>query len=323
MDFTIIEKVFDTWSDFEVWREEKELETSSKLVKRTFRKSNTWTTIMYTCQHARGTDRQHLVRLIFEVRLYRDGLVEVVACFGHCGHVHPLPLFKTEVDDYEDSESVTEAKIHKILEDHGFASTSASGAYTLDSGTIRLIFEVRLYRDGLVEVVACFGHCGHVHPLPLFKTEVDDYEDSESVTEAKIHKILEDHGFASTSASGAYTLDSGTSSSEGNSQSQACSNGRGDDVAEGRNGDIHDEEIVVDDFPRPVPSEDTVAKEKTLEAYRRFEKKLVQMGEVMQMFVEEQRYDLMNKFSEVLDILMQQVPSELASQTSLGKLSNV
>ncbi|VDN24814.1 unnamed protein product [Cylicostephanus goldi] len=165
----------------------------------------------------------------------------------------------------------------------------------------------QLHRDGLVEVVSCFGHCGHPHPLPT-STE---------------NEVSRDHELANTNASGAYTLDPSTSSYE--SSSQTCSNDDFDideeeDVE--HEGEGEDEVIIVDDVPQPVPSQDTVAKEKTLEAYRRFEQKLLQVGELMQMFVEDQRYDLMNKFNDMLELVMQQVPPDLINRTNFGKQLN-
>ncbi|EYB81061.1 hypothetical protein Y032_0393g596 [Ancylostoma ceylanicum] len=101
-DFSIVQKSFSSWADFEVWRDQKQLETSSKLVKRSIRDCRNWTSSMYTCKKSstatvvqkerkrsykkRTSDNGKNCPCFARVRLYKDGRVEVVACFGHYGH---------------------------------------------------------------------------------------------------------------------------------------------------------------------------------------------------------------------------------------------
>ncbi|EYC03750.1 hypothetical protein Y032_0092g2604 [Ancylostoma ceylanicum] len=96
---------------------EKERETCSKLVKRHTRKSSKGTIYMYLCQHARRTGTSSSTPLkekkrnrktkrvnkhcscFARVHHRRDGHVEVVSCFGHCGHdvnSASLPLSKND-----------------------------------------------------------------------------------------------------------------------------------------------------------------------------------------------------------------------------------
>ncbi|RCN52979.1 zinc finger, C2H2 type [Ancylostoma caninum] len=109
-DFSILRISFSSWADFEVWRDQKQVETSSRLVKRSVRDCLNWTSSMYTCKKSstskdvpKERKRSYKKRTIDNgkncpcfarasifffllVRLYKDGRVDVVACFGHYGH---------------------------------------------------------------------------------------------------------------------------------------------------------------------------------------------------------------------------------------------
>ncbi|KAL6743988.1 hypothetical protein Aduo_016968 [Ancylostoma duodenale] len=101
-DFSIVRISFSSWADFEVWRDQKQVETCSRLVKRSIRDCLNWTSSMYTCKKSssskdvpkerkrsykkRTSDNGKNCPCFARVRLYKDERVDVVACFGHYGH---------------------------------------------------------------------------------------------------------------------------------------------------------------------------------------------------------------------------------------------
>ncbi|KHJ85821.1 zinc finger, C2H2 type [Oesophagostomum dentatum] len=250
-DFTIIVKMFDSWTDFEMWREQKELETFSKLVKRTYRKSNCWTTITYTCQHSRGSSKdlrelkkraRRKTRLcrncpcFAKVKHRRDEVVEVIACFGHCGHPHPAYM------------TAREGERQIPLTSNDVADTSSNDLYPRDTVNCTPV----AVREGKKQVPLMSNDVANVKPNDLYPSDGVD-----------------------------------SSPLEGSSHTQSS-------TANEQTDDDADEEIV----------------------------NLLKMGEVVQVFVEEQRYDLMNKFSDILEICLQQVPPELVNQVYFRTPSN-
>ncbi|CAJ0592561.1 unnamed protein product [Cylicocyclus nassatus] len=102
-DLTVQRKTFASWSSFEVWKEEEERRTCSKLVKRGFTKTSKGIVHMYGCHNANGaggridaTERKQRYRktrrvhknctCYAKVTQQEGGMVNVIACFGHVGH---------------------------------------------------------------------------------------------------------------------------------------------------------------------------------------------------------------------------------------------
>ncbi|VDK50091.1 unnamed protein product [Cylicostephanus goldi] len=132
-DLTVQRKTFASWSTFEVvlmcigvlgivaivevWKDEEERRTCSKLVKRGFTKSSKGIVHMYGCHNANGagaridaTERKQRYRKSRRVHKYctcyakvtqlEDGTVDVIACFGHVGHElnrATIPLSESDV----------------------------------------------------------------------------------------------------------------------------------------------------------------------------------------------------------------------------------
>ncbi|CAJ0608555.1 unnamed protein product [Cylicocyclus nassatus] len=117
LDFTVIDVQFDNWKSFEIWKERKERETMSKLVRRTTRKSGKGTTHMYACQYsARNHGKKPLAEnerkrkrkcklspnhcpCFAKVTVKLDQTVDVVACFGHLGHESATEVFPLTTDE--------------------------------------------------------------------------------------------------------------------------------------------------------------------------------------------------------------------------------
>ncbi|KHJ80176.1 hypothetical protein OESDEN_20156 [Oesophagostomum dentatum] len=103
LDFTVFDIHFSSWRSFEVWKERKEQETFTKLVRRTTRRSGKGTTHMYACQHSArasgkrdsGREKKRRKKCIrtskhcpcfAKATQNLDESVDVLACFGHLGH---------------------------------------------------------------------------------------------------------------------------------------------------------------------------------------------------------------------------------------------
>ncbi|WKX93550.1 hypothetical protein Q1695_011095 [Nippostrongylus brasiliensis] len=101
-DFSITRRQFTDWESFRNWKQAEERRTSSGFVKRRTKTSSLGTVSHYICQYSRGagvdvSEEKKRYRKSKKVHTHcpcfakiterKDGTVEVVACFGHLGHV--------------------------------------------------------------------------------------------------------------------------------------------------------------------------------------------------------------------------------------------